>query len=104
MKTDRFTKLILTIIAINLTFFTVKSLNLIPNAYGNEPTTNLKLIPNVKYGIVPINEDGTINVNIKSFSSSTTMDVNIAKINGYKNFYDHNYNGVHDRIPVYDGH
>ena len=34
----------------------------------------------------------------------TTVHVNISEINGHSNaFYDHSYDGVYDRIPVYTG-
>ena len=38
---------------------------------------DLKLLPNKNYGVIPVNADGSINVNLKS---STTMDVNIRNI------------------------
>jgi len=72
MKIDLYTKTVLTIIAICLTIIVLKSVNIIPNAYGDTPPSNLK--NNMNYGLVPLNVDGTIDVNIKS---SSTLDVNI---------------------------
>jgi hypothetical protein len=40
-----------------------------------------------RYAIVPVNEDGSINVNITG--SSETMDINIKQVNGYNIFKDH---------------
>lgn len=78
MKVDKFTKVVLTVIAVNLTILTVKNLDIIPKAYANETTNNLELLPNRNYGLVPLNEDGSINV---KFSSSSEIDVNIVGIN-----------------------
>ena len=86
MKIDTFTKFVLTVIAINLTILTVKNLDLIPKAYANEPTNKVELIPNNNYGLVPLNEDGSIDVNIKSFSTSSVMDVNIEEVGGYNTY------------------
>ena len=77
MKVDKFTKVVLTVIAVNLTILTVKNLDIIPRAYANEPTNNLELAPNVNYGLVPLNEDGSINVNL---SSSDVIDVRLRGI------------------------
>lgn len=92
MKVDRFTKIVLTVIAVNLTILTVKNLDLIPKAYANEPTSNLALLPNINYGLVPLNEDGTItvklsaydkiDVNIVGVNTSDELDVNIDEIGG----------------------
>ncbi|MGX1024834.1 hypothetical protein [Flavobacterium sp. CS20] len=78
MKADKFTKIVLTIIAVNLTILTIKNLDLIPNTYANEPTKKLELAPNVNYGIVPVNEDGTISVKL---SNHDEIDVNIVGVN-----------------------
>ena len=77
MKVDKFTKVVLTIIAVNLTILTVKNLNIIPNAYANEPTNNVEFTPSVNYGLVPLNEDGSINVKL---INSNEIDVNITEI------------------------
>jgi hypothetical protein len=48
----------------------------------------LELNSSINYGLVPLNEDGSININISS--SSTMMDINLTKIGGkdaiYNNF------------------
>lgn len=72
MKTDLYTKSVLTVIAICLTIIVLKQVDIIPSAVADTPTSNL--MNNMNYGLVPLNADGTIDVNIKS---SSTMDVNI---------------------------
>ena len=72
MKTDLYTKAVLSLIAVCLTILVLKQVDVIPNAYAEPTEKNLN--PNVKYGLVPMNADGSIDVNIKS---STTMDVRI---------------------------
>ena len=44
----------------------------------------------------PVTVEGSVEV-------GNTVDINISEINGYRNFYDHNYNKVYDRLPVYGG-
>ena len=67
MKLDLYTKSILTIIALCLTINVLKEFDIMPKAYANEPLKNeLNLLPNKNYGLIPVNADGTIDVNIKS--------------------------------------
>ncbi|MBW1294355.1 hypothetical protein [Aquimarina litoralis] len=74
MKTDTYTKTILTIIAIALCIIVIKDLTIIPKAYANEsPLTS-------NYGLVPINEDGTITVKL---DTSDEIDVNIKGVSTY---------------------
>jgi len=84
MKFDLYTKSILTVIAICLTINVLKDFNLIPKAYAGENKQNieskLNLSANKNYGLIPVNADGSIDVNIKS---SSTMDVNIEEVGGY---------------------
>ena len=78
MKLDLYTKSILTIIAICLTINVLKDFDIMPKAYANEPLKNeLNLLPNKNYGLIPVNADGTIDVNIKS---SSEMKVDISSI------------------------
>ena len=78
MKLDLYTKSILTIIAICLTINVLKDFDIMPKAYANEPLKNeLNLLPNKNYGLIPVNADGTIDVNIKSTSE---MKVDISTI------------------------
>ncbi|MGF7041927.1 hypothetical protein [Mucilaginibacter lappiensis] len=60
MKSDNYTKIVLTIIAVNLTVFTFRTLNIIPTV---EAST--KKLDTRSYGLVPVNPDGSINVKLK---------------------------------------
>lgn len=75
MKTDFYTKTVLTIIAVCLSIIVVKDLQLIPTAQANESLP----IFNTNYGLVPLNEDGSVNVHLKS---SETINVNIEEVGG----------------------
>ena len=73
MKSKK-TNILLAVIAINLTLLTFIQLEIWPTkANANE----LGLDPSINYGLVPLNENGTINVNI---SSSAVMDVSLVRI------------------------
>lgn len=91
MKTDVYTKTILTIIAICLTINVVKDSDFITSAYASEAspiteiTTEYKLIPinefeTLDVRIVDINTYDELNVNIKSIDSYDEMKVNINSI------------------------
>ncbi|WP_185144778.1 hypothetical protein [Chryseobacterium sp. SC28] len=81
MKLDLYSKSVLTVIAICLTINVLKDFDIMPKAYANEPLKNeIRLLPNKNYGLIPVNPDGSIDVNIKS---STTMDVNIESCDSY---------------------
>ena len=80
MKTDTYTKTILTIIAICLTFNVVKDLNLIPSAYANK-SKEIEPINNVMdVRLVDINTYDQLNVNLKSINTYDEMKVNIKKV------------------------
>ena len=84
MKTDLYTKGVLTIIAICLTLNIIKDFELISKSYAEKNESikdiNSNLLPNKSYGLIPVNADGTIDVNIKN---STEMDVNIKEVDGF---------------------
>ena len=73
-------KILLGIIAINLTLLTIIQTGVWPPKVQASETNHT----NVNYGLVPLNEDGSIDVNINS--SAAIMDVNLQKINGYDNY------------------
>ena len=77
MKSKK-TNILLGIIAINLTLITLIQLEIWPTkANANE----LGLDPSINYVLVPLNENGSINVNLTS-STVEAMDVNIRYISG----------------------
>ena len=91
MKTDTYTKAVLTIIAICLSINIVKEIDLVPSAYasktkdGLETTTEYKLVPISEFEtldvrIVDINTYDELNVNIKSIDSYDELKVNIKSI------------------------
>ena len=91
MKTDTYTKTILTIIAICLTINVVKEFELISSAYASDNTTateitkEYKLVPvddfnTIDVRIVDINTYDELNVNLKSVDTSDEMKVNIKSI------------------------
>lgn len=95
MKTDFYTKAVLTVIAVSLTIIVLRDVDIIPSAYANSSETNIK--SKMNYGLVPLNADGSIDVNIKSNSStidvnivdistSDELDVNIDEVGGYSTY------------------
>lgn len=89
MKTDKYTKTILTIIAICLTINVMKDFEIIPSVYANE----LGKIPEIPVGykvvpmsdvmdvrLVDINTYDELNVNLKSVDTYDEVKVNIKKI------------------------
>ncbi len=80
MKTDKFIKVILTIIAINLTIITLQSIDLIPSANADNDLKSTNLHEDIRYGLVPVNEDGTINARI---STSEVISVRIEEVDSW---------------------
>ena len=84
-------KILLGIIAINLTLLTIIQTGVWPPKVQASETNHT----NVNYGLVPLNEDGSIDVNINS--SAATMDVNLMTLSGgIIEVVDNNRNGVYE--------
>lgn len=90
MKTDRYTKIVLTIIAFCLVVNTFEKLDILPKAYANASTSPPALpTAEPKYGLVPLNADGSIivktvspmDVNITGIRTSDDLEVNVSGIN-----------------------
>jgi hypothetical protein len=64
MKTDTYTKIILTVIAVNLTVITLKPL--ISPDTANAAVITKQAFNNQAYGLVPVNKDGSINVKMNT--------------------------------------
>ena len=81
MKTDTYTKIILTVIAVNLTVITLKPL--ISPAAANAAVNDKQAASSQAYGLVPVNKDGSINVKL---NAADPIDVTIVGINqkGYE--------------------
>lgn len=71
---DAYTKAILTIIAICLLVLTFKQLDIATPAFAEEAPA-----PSPAYGLVPLNEDGSITVRLEP---SSDMNVNLSQIGG----------------------
>ncbi len=71
-NTDSYTKIILSIIAGCLIILVFQNMTLVPTAQANNAVPD-------GYGLVPINEDGSINV---KFTDQNRIDVNIHSIGG----------------------
>lgn len=82
MKTDLYTKIVLTVIAVCLTILTLQNINIIPKTYAAESNKNKNVFPSKTYGLVPLNSDGTIDVNITRITTNDELDVNIDEIGG----------------------
>ncbi len=79
MKTDRYTKSVLTVIAVALSIIALKDTDIIPTAHATTDPAHTPLT-NVNYGLVPLNEDGSITVRL---SAAEEIDVNIKNIDTY---------------------
>lgn len=80
MKTDKYTKVILTVIALCLTINVIKEFNIIPTAYASE-VKDLKDIPE-GYKMVPINSQ-VMDVRIVDVNTSKEMNVNLKSVSTY---------------------
>lgn len=98
MKTDKITKLLLGVIALNLSVMTVKELTIVPQVYAGDAPKAMELNSMPNYGLVPLNKDGSISVslsnadkidvrvvdevkvNISRFSSYESLGININKV------------------------
>ena len=79
MKTDLYTKTMLTVIAICLTILVLRETDFMPSAFATQSSSSDK-IQGSSYAWIPVNEDGSINVKI--ISDGEPMDVNIEEIGG----------------------
>lgn len=85
MKTDTYTKVLLTIIAACLTFNVVQDLEIIPKAHASEYpdnniTSNLPISETIDVRIVDINTYDELNVNLKSVDTYDEVKVNLKSI------------------------
>ena len=78
MKADRYTKIILTVIAVCLTINVVKDLEVFPKAYANDNITN-----DTEYKLVPVSDMETLDVRIVDINTYDELYVNIKNIDTY---------------------
>jgi hypothetical protein len=96
MKTDRYTKVVLTIIAACLIINIAEKIDIMPKAYAGDK--NVPATVGSNYAVVPLNKDGSISVsltnpapmdvNIVGIRTSDDLDVNVnlQKIGGYSTY------------------
>ena len=90
MKIDLYTKVVLTVIAGCLAIIVLKDVNVIPQAQAAGSELNSY---NKNYGLVPLQENGsilvelapnsTMDVDIVDISTDDKMDVNIEEVYGF---------------------
>ncbi|MFO8054899.1 MAG: hypothetical protein R6U19_07045 [Bacteroidales bacterium] len=79
MKKDIFLKVVLTIIAVNLSILTLIRIEIIPDVHASK---NPVIHQDQKYGLIPLNKEGAVNV---SLNSNDVIDVNIQSIESWDN-------------------
>src|SRR5690554_2900204 len=85
MKTDTYTKTILTIIAVCLTINVVKDFEIFPSAYAhnadnNTAVSNVEASSVMDVRLVDIRTSNELNVNLKNVSTYQPVPVNLKKI------------------------
>lgn len=83
MKTDTYTKVILTVIAVCLTLNLVKDIDIIPSAYAATKTIEN---PEVEYHLVPVSPNQVMDVRLVDINTSDEMNVNIRNVDTYDEF------------------
>ena len=81
MKTDLYTKAVLTVIALCLAVIVLNQTNLVPKAYASE--TFEKPVLNTNYAVVPLSESNTIDVRIVDINTYDELNVNLKGIDSY---------------------
>jgi len=100
MNVDKITKLLLGVIAINLSVMTIKEISVVPQAFAGDSKGAVGFNSTPEYGLVPLNEDGSISVslsntdkidvrivdevkvNISRFSVHQALEINLGRIGG----------------------
>lgn len=78
MKTDTYTKGVLTIIAICLIIIVINQSGIGAKAYASDTSAKgINALSNLNFATVPINDDGSINVR---FAPNSEIDVNITGV------------------------
>ncbi len=80
MKTDNYTKIILTIIAICLTINVVKDFDIIPSTYASDKNETKIVNQVIDVRLVDINTSDELNVNLKGVDTYDEVKVNLKKI------------------------
>jgi hypothetical protein len=80
MKTDVYTKTLLTIIAICLTIHVAKEFDIIPSAHASDNAFSEKA---TKYQLVPISDINTMDVRIVDINTYDELNVNLKSVDTY---------------------
>ena len=83
MKTDTYTKVILTVIAVCLTINVINNLDFIPTAHAANNNTDK---PEVEYHLVPVTPNQVMDVRLVDINTSDEMNVNIKSVDTYDEF------------------
>lgn len=81
MKTDNYTRFVLTVIAICLTINVLGEFNLVPRAYAKGQAENGQ---NTRYALVPVSEANTMDVRIVDINTYDELNVNLKGIDTYE--------------------
>jgi len=81
MKTDNYTRVILTIIAVCLTINVVKDFKLVPSAHASEKKTTPEV--SSEYKLVPVSQNNTMDVRIVDISTYDELNVNLKSVDTY---------------------
>ena len=77
MKSDTYTKVILTIIAVCLTINVVKNWDIIPTAHASNN------IESPKYKLIPFDDNNTLDVRIVDINTYDELNVNLKSVSTY---------------------
>ena len=81
MKTDNYTRFLLTVIAFCLAVNTLTELNLFPAAYASDGTQSGL---NTEYALVPVSEATTMDVRIVDINTYDELNVNLKGVDTYE--------------------
>ena len=83
MKTDSYTKFILTVIAFCLLLNLAQGIHIFPNAYASESDMSNPLETNIDYALVPISDNNTIDVRLVDINTYDELNVNLKGVDTY---------------------
>lgn len=81
MKVDRITKVLLGVIAINLSVMTIKEISIVPQVFAGGTEGSIDFTSMSNYGVVPLNEDGSISVSLANTDKIDVRIVDEVKVN-----------------------
>lgn len=83
MKTDLYTKSVLTIIAVCLSMLTLQQFDFIPTAHAAREEINANIDSNSSYRLIPIDALNTIDVRIVDINTYDELNVNLKSVDTY---------------------